>query len=390
MHGINYEMSSRSTRLQRLPMLEGFVSQIENPAVGQRFPSNPALARHPIRHRQDGPDLANYALAIQLGSGSFTRNPDSRAKYSQDGGQWRVSTVWLNMTVIQFGPDDYALSYTGTSEKVDSILGQDMRLTEYEGFDNTDSQPSTLLGWGSNQIKAMDALRLTDAATPKGDRLPMPMLVDINGNSSPQKNWVPILDDAPDGAPLWITHYSPFVVVDCGRLPKPGSSERRVNCLPHRPEMDQSDTQAFEQYSAKCLASLPSGSEHWRGSAPLVRLPWNRRLALGTVHQRGYTKDGLFYDAYRHRFVLVDLESTSLAAYTDEFAIFSSIDDVNWFEFLTGCTLYKDREVLLSFGYNDQEPWLAILHLRGILQWLIPVEPKWESLVDQARAGAWQ
>ncbi|SCV69988.1 BQ2448_1382 [Microbotryum intermedium] len=151
--------------------------------------------------------------------------------------------------------------------------------------------------------------------------------------------------------------------------------------------MDQADPESFEQYSTSCLSRLPAGSEHWRGSAPLVRLPSNRRLALGTVHQRGYTKDGVFFDAYRHRFVLIDLDSTTMVAYTDEFAIFASIDQVDWFEFLTGFTLYKEKEVLLSFGYNDQEPWLAIIPLDGILQWLIPVEPKWESLVDQVRAG---
>lgn len=78
MEGVNYIMSSRSSRLQRLPMLAHQVAKSSSNNTGYRFPSNPAIVPHP-----SNPNSNEYLLVIQLGSASNFREENAYVHYHE-------------------------------------------------------------------------------------------------------------------------------------------------------------------------------------------------------------------------------------------------------------------------------------------------------------------
>jgi hypothetical protein len=154
---------------------------------------------------------------------------------------------------------------------------------------------------------------------------------------------------------------APFTVVDCG-LPLGASW---VNCELH----------AFARVEGTLA---PADASEWRGSTTFLPLPGSRTLALGMVHQRTSKADfkwhEIYKDRYTHRFVLIDTENWRLIGFSDPFAFFANFHDVEWFEFVMGMAIFGQKELVITFGFNDQEPWMAIVPIQLAVRSLRPVQ----------------
>jgi len=152
-----------------------------------------------------------------------------------------------------------------------------------------------------------------------------------------QKNWLPFVDD--EGRLCAIYGYDPLVVLAIDR--------ESGHCTP--------------------IVERPQGRHlgHWRGSAGPVTLPaelGGGRLLL--VHEVAY--HGRRY--YFHRFVRVDDDWDIVAASRPFFFHDRGI------EFVAGaCLAHGGDELLVTFGVEEREAWLARLPLASVVAMLRPL-----------------
>jgi hypothetical protein len=54
-------------------------------------------------------------------------------------------------------------------------------------------------------------------------------------------------------------------------------------------------------------------------------------------------------------------------------SLMAKTSTTDWFEFITGAAFFGTcGDIILTSGFNDQEPWLAILELSPIIASLLP------------------
>jgi hypothetical protein len=158
-----------------------------------------------------------------------------------------------------------------------------------------------------------------------------------HGDDLPQKNWLPFA--APAKGLRVVYGYAPFTLLEV--------DETSGRC---RPVLQREEPRPFE---------------HFRGSAGPVALP--RQAGGGhllVIHQVAF--HGRRY--YLHRFVATDddwrITRVSRPFYLHHLGV----------EFVGGCCLSHDgTELLLTFGVDDAEAWLARVPLRDVNDLLLPL-----------------
>lgn len=154
----------------------------------------------------------------------------------------------------------------------------------------------------------------------------------INGHEDNivQKNWLPFKRD---NKVQFIYGYNPVTVL----------------------EMDQTTKQVsvLNKFESNDVAT-----QGWRGSSGPVYLPGSGYLIL--VHEVCDLPEGRHY---MHRFVLFDESITSIKAVSDLFYIKHG----SGVEMATGMTFHKNV-LYVTFGVEDSEAFLAIYHIKDVLQ----------------------
>ena len=381
--GVNYAMSSPSSRLQRMPRLPHRLNFTYH--YGYRLPSNPALAPHPILSDDPAAGLFYYQLSIQLSTCGSFRSITGKVNYKKYHWQLAVLHVGFTLTIKVLSSladslqPTFQLSYQHEQVLSDAAFA-DQKLVPYPDLhSNGSTEPASLL-LAYDNLQTASILR----AVPTGDpTLPVRYIREgerqelkyVEAGGKKQKNYMPLVLD--NGTIYWISHFSPFTLLTCGSPIQP------VNCTLH------------SQLSLTGSAAVSDGANSWRGNSALIPLPGFHHLLLGSVHERLYKPR----EHYNHRLFLVDNVSLEPVAYTDPFGMFAPWEEADWFEFFIGLQVlersveepHRDPravfELIVSFGYNDQEPWLAILPLEGFMRNLRPVrnDSRFVPLIDEVK-----
>ena len=339
--GPNYAMGSRSSRLQRLPLCQDWWD------ARHRFPANPAVIPHPVFSSAAADGSFEFLLSVQLGSGHYTRLPGKKSRYSDAGFGWSVKHVAMRLTL--------RLSGRGAALQVEAHASQqqhfaacriDMRLVSFSNlsiaYDN--KHGAVLLRHELDAGQEAGGQQAGHWRMSSAARHEVRMAGDEGG-----KNFMAA---AAEGELFYVQHFAPFTLIACGlpQAPLPGG------CRLH----------AFHELSDSLL---PASRTLWRGSTPLVPLPAFPELLLGCVHERSTSGRRAERDFYYNRFVLVDSSSWTPFAFSQQpFGLFAELTVTDWYEFVMGLALAGEDELLLTFGYNDQEPWMALIPLSGVLQ----------------------
>lgn len=366
MGGVLYDMSSSSSRLQRAPLVHQFV----NIRGGFRFASNPTVSRHPnsfvggskpyLQPISIGSSYKNDLwLAIQLGSGETSRGVlNNRSAYSARGHQWKTTHVSLTLSLSTSGYDSVSKRYNNFTIKysdfalINATTPHEFGLTDMRVLETNDNRLMAYGGdygyttvYNATNIHGYRQFRFTDRISAHPPRR--------------QKNWMAMqvnhLPASENHVMYMVVYFAPFTVARC--------------------------THACELHIFNALtdSNLPEDRIHWRGSTSLIPLPGHPHLLIGSVHrrfewdERSDWRNGSFKDRYDHRFVLVDSIGWLPIGYTDPFCIFghTDLDMIDWFEFIVGIQ-FTQTEFIMSFGYNDYEPWLAILPISQMFSFFKP------------------
>ena len=344
--GENYAMGSLSSRLQRLPLLS------ERWDAARRFPYNPSILER--RASAAGAGLPNtvtagsstvrsydYHLNTQLGSYAVYRN-GSQTRYDENPWGWSVTHVLQQLTITVNDTHTFQLSFAHTQGEDSLRLGNEVRLLHHhDAVLAYDNRLDTLLF-------PLHAGHLVVNASQSPLRLQA-------WNDHHAKN---LMAASVGGQVYYVQKFSPFVVVFCG------AAELPTHC---------------ELYAQPSLQGslLPQYHEHWRGSTTLLPLPAHPQLLLGLIHERTTSARDRSRDVYYHRFVLIDSDDDKSGwipiAFTPPFGLFANVSAVHWFEYIMSLAYLGSSELVLTLGYNDQEPWLCILPLHGVIRALQPV-----------------
>ena len=400
--GLNYEVGSSSSRLQRLPRLAHRLNFTKE--YGYRFPSNPALVAHPILRSDPCAGLYHYQLSIQLGTYGTTRSEGGTVGYNHYHYRLGVLHVGLTLTinvsssVVDPLQPNFQLSYQ--HEQVLTDAAQiDQKLVAYNiavnetstclgngtsNSNNSDTGPaSLLLAYDNAQtVSLLRVVRTGNATLPVRYEhyVKQQPLVYTEPEVRQQKNFMALV--LGNGTVYWVSRFSPFTVLDCGP--------------PLRP-------QPCELFRYRSLSNTFADRENavrWRGNSAFIPLPAFPHLFLGVIHQRY----GSGRNHYNHRLILVDSVDLEPIGYTDPFGFFAFWDDADWFEFVISIQLLQRPviaegelggwrapkqssvyELLFSLGYNDQEPWLAVLPLEGFIRHFKPIEARSAAQVEQVK-----
>jgi hypothetical protein len=341
MPGYNFDLApSGSTRLHRLPML----SEYRDPEHGFRFPANPSITPHPSR-------AGIYLLSTQITAYWFTRRLDG-VEYNPQSYGYNVRHVGADLEVIEHPPGHFEFKVTNTGP-LDSFLSIDMRMMSYRNA--TLAYPGTL----NHGVVVINAT--VGGTGPAYPQLAGPSRLRFHDpTSSANKNWQGVMvgDDV-----FWMSHFSPLTILDCGAPGKQGSD---AECHKHA-------------YHSMESSLLPPEAVHWRGSHPLLPLPRFPRYLLSTTHQRAdevhepSANKANIRDFYTHYFVILEADTLMPFAYSAPFTFLGNVNTTGWFEFVAGGAYLGNCDIMLTFGFNDQEPWLAILELAPILASLLPI-----------------
>jgi hypothetical protein len=352
MPGLNYKAAlSGSTRLHRLPML----SEYRDEELGFRFPSNPSIAPD---HTRPG----SFLLSTQIASGWHVRGP-GRARYYPGGHEWRVRNVWgrLQLTETVLGRFEPQVTTIGVDDVFSAI---DMRMME---VGNRTLAYGGQAGAGSILIES-----ITEGGSLGHNRVSGPHYMrytDPSGHEN--KNWqaVKVGQDI-----FWMAHFSPLTILDCGVH---GPSDSQGACTDHA-------------YHGMTGSLLPLEAVHWRGSHAFLPVPAFPQYLISTTHTRSDVKrDQMepFRDFYTHHFVLLEADTLMPFAFSTPFTLMANTSSTDWFEFITGAAFFGSCDIILTFGFNDQEPWLATLELGPIMASLLPTFETGRSSLSALQQG---
>jgi hypothetical protein len=111
---------------------------------------------------------------------------------------------------------------------------------------------------------------------------------------------------------------------------------------------------------------------------------------ISTTHTRSDVKrDQMepFRDFYTHHFVLLEADTLMPFAFSTPFTLMANTSSTDWFEFITGAAFFGSCDIILTFGFNDQEPWLATLELGPIMASLLPTFETGRSSLSALQQG---
>ena len=337
--GENYAMGSLSSRLQRLPLLSQFWDD------ECRFTFNPTiLDRRPPTHltaQATHTDSFDFHLSTQLGSYAVYRD-GGNTKVVGKGQPWRFAHVLQHLR-IDVSDDRFQLRLSD-ARRWQLPFTHDVRLLHHKdavvAYDNL-RYAATLQLNGSDLILT-DRLHTWRKLEPVNDEY--------------AKNFMAA---SVDRQLYYVQQFSPFILVGCGD-----------DLLP-------TDCVLLSHFSLSA-SLLPKYHTHWRGSTTLLPLPSHPHLLLGLIHERSTSGRDHTRDVYFNRFVVVDSHRWIPFAFTPPFGLFANVSALHWFEFILSFAYLGTSELVLTLGYNDQEPWLCILPLHGVIRALQPVL-KWQQ-----------
>ena len=346
--GENYAMGSASSRLQRLPLLT------EHWDEACRFTFNPTiLRRRPTTGLSDAAlpgDSFDFHLSSQLGSYAVYRS-GGRTRVDERPWKWRFEHVLTRLSIDQLSDGRFQLRFSD-ARRWQVRFSHDLRLLHHDGmvlaYDN-------LLNAVHVQLNGSDIV-VNDTLSTRRQLKP--------ADDEKAKNFMAA---SVQGEVFYVQRFSPFIVVTCGDHLRP------TDCA--------IQTQLYLHDSL-----LPKYHRHWRGSTTLLPLPSHPHLLLGLVHERSVSARDKTRDVYFNRFVLVDSRQWIPFAFTPSFGMFANLTTTRWFEFVMGMEFLGSSEVVLTFGYNDQEPWLAIVPLHGVMRALQPVLLSQQAELTQLKA----
>ena len=338
--GENYAMGSLSSRLQRLPLLTEWTDEAcrfpYNPSILER--RSPAGLPHAATAGSSTGRSYDFHLSTQLGSYAMWRRPEgSETWYLADPWDFKTCHVLQRLIITRSPHGAFQLSVSD-ARKWNITFTMELRLLHH-----------------NHSVLAYDNRQLAYIVPLQGGEIV------INDGSSQRQ--FKALDDrvaknfmaaSVDGQLYYVQRFSPFILVSCGT------------------DDVVSDCRLQSQRSLE-NSLLPELHTHWRGSTTLLPLPTHPHLLLGVVHERTTSGRNKSRDIYYHRFVLVDSHRWVPFAFTDNFALFAHIEAQRWFEFIMSFGYLGTSDLALTFGYNDQEPWMAFLPLHGVLRALQPV-----------------
>ena len=342
-----YRVGSQSSRLQQLPVV---TEHYHNTTFGYRFPSNPAVSRHFSNYT---PSRQLFHLQIQIDSMRIERHRGQKTSYFPGKYKWKVAHILMEMVL-------HASNYNSTKKMYQSINLNFSKIDRLKTLRAQGLRDMRLLPCGHKlMFVSSNPVFIGDISLSSSSSLISNVTLlrfdDIYETEYPkaQKKWmcVPMNGD-PDHIDC-VVHFAPFTVVRC---------DKKGHCTLH----------AFRSLMESVL---PSSRIRWRGSSQLVPLPAHPHLFLGTVHYRYNViidKSPNFTDRYEHRFVLIDRHLWRPLGYTEPFSFFASNEKVDWFEFIIGMA-FSESEIVLTFGFNDKEPWIAVLPINGIFQFFNPI-----------------
>ena len=350
-----YRVGSQSSRLQQLPAVKEYYHSSKN---GYRFPSNPAVTRH----------VSNYSasrqifhLEIQIDSVRIERPRGQKTKYFPGNHKWYVAHVLLEMVLNVSNYDRTKKIYQSINLTFSNI--HRLQTTRAKGFKDMRLLPSRgkLTFFSSHPVFIGDIP--LSSSRPSISNFNVLKFDDIYQTEFPkqQKNWMCIPMNEDENRIYCVVHFAPFTVVSC---------EMNGTCI-------------LYAFNSLMDSALPSSRIRWRGSSQLVPLPAHPHLLLGTIHYRYsviHDNSSNFTDRYEHRFVLIDRYLWRPLGYTEPFSFFAPNEQVDWIEFIIGMA-FSESEILLTFGFNDQEAWIAVLPINGLFQFFKPVFP----LEEQSR-----
>ena len=184
-----------------------------------------------------------------------------------------------------------------------------------------------------------------------------------------QKNWMPIAE-LHNGI-AFLAQVAPWTLVVCNETPHASYAKCTDNWILRLFAGLGRSEAPYAACETIVSVEMPSEFGHLRSSTPAVTLP-NKRFSLMVVHQRFHDP----VDRYTHRFVLVDTILLKPLAISDEFVLSrGSVDTVFHYEYVSGLAVSRGR-IVLTFGIEDREPWLAVLPLRGLQHYLHWLDPK--------------
>ena len=338
--GENYAMGSLSSRLQRLPLLTEWTDE------ACRFAFNPSVLER--RSPAGLPETAgsvttrsyDFHLNTQLASYSIYRNGTGHTRHDPNPWGWAMNHVLQQLTItVSSDSSSFHLSFSDRRRWGEGIqFGIDVRMLQHDqslfAYDN----------WLHAYTLQMQAGNITfDAGFSRHRLHPF--------NDELAKNFMAA---SVDGRLYFVQRFSPFILVSCG------TPDQLTDCELHS-QLSLHDS------------LLPEWHTHWRGSTTLLPLPSHPHLLLGLIHERSTSGRDRTRDVYFNRFVVVDSHRWIPFAFTPPFGLFTNLSAVHWFEFIVSFAYLGPHELVLTLGYNDQEPWLCILPLHGVIRALQPV-----------------
>lgn len=353
MTGRNYDVDPpRSTRLHRLRRFEHLFGL--NETYGYRFATNPTLAPHPSFPR-------DFLLSTQISSASIVRL--DVGVFPQDRGfNWAAFPLFSRVRITQRSRDDFDVEYLST-RRPHSVGEPDLRVVAYK--------PGLTLahgGWLHGGVHVIDPAKnfaITSSL--------YPLYHDPLGHAN--KNWQVILDG---DDPIFMAHFCPTTMLTCGPLGPPKAETAEATRSPC----------SLVAYHNLTTSALPADCPSWRGSHAMLRIPGWERYTVSTTHHKltdVSPKRPHPRPFYQHRFIVVDTLTLMPVAFSDPFTMLGSLDDVDWFEFANGAAFIGRCDVAITFGYNDSEPWLAIIRFADVVRFLRPAFATAAPFLDALR-----